>query len=199
MKNLDLEKVIILLSLLLMPVAGGWIYMMDTELKQASVAFKSSPATIQEIHGLHELIRLTKKELLKPGESIDDAGQYFQNRLIASQKKGSIVRADQITVKTNTTQVRRKGGRGKPIGEDIEANIQFGKGQRGGMPLPRSFINAFIFNSEMAMPIWKLRNLKMTNKDFKGLRGQMAPKTLEISDEWIINDLVFARRKPIGK
>ena len=197
MKNLDLEKVIILLSLLLMPVAGGWIYMMTQELEQSEVANRTRDATIQEIHGLHELITVTKKELLKPGESIDDFARYFEKRLMASQKQGSIVRADQITVnKKSKTKVRR---RRKEIGEDIEVKIEFGKGQRGGMALPRSFINAFIFNSEMAMPIWKLRNLKITNKDFKGLRGQMAPKTLEISDEWIVRDMVFARRKPLDK
>lgn len=37
----------------------------------------------------------------------------------------------------------------------------------------------------------------ITNKDFKGLRGG-APKSLEISDEWIVNELVFARREPAG-
>jgi hypothetical protein len=49
----------------------------------------------------------------------------------------------------------------------------------------------------MRMPIWKLRNITMKNSDFKAMKGRSAPKTLEISDEWIVTDLVFARRKPL--
>ena len=197
MKKLDLEKVIIILSLLLMPVAGGWIYVMDKELKESQVAFRTCKATIEEIHGLHQLIKLTKEELDKPGEDIDDAAHYFANRAMASQKTDqSIIKREEITVnkKGAESQVRRGKGVGPVIGLDIEYGVDFGK-----KSLPRSFINAFIFNSEMHMPIWKLRNLKITNKDFKGLRAQGAPKDLEISDEWFVNDLTFARRKPITK
>ena len=197
MKNLDLERVIILLSLLLMPVAGGWIYMMDKELREAETAFRSCKATIQEIHGLHLRIKLTKDELNKEGEDVDDAPTYFQNRALASQKAGqAILTADQITVNQKRSTPVRRNGRGKEIGKDIEVSVDF-KAGKGGMPLPRSFINAFIFNSEMRMPIWKLRNITMKNSDFKAMKGRSAPKTLEISDEWIVTDLVFARRKPL--
>jgi hypothetical protein len=199
MKNLDLEKVIIILSLLLMPVAGGWIYMMNKELEKSEVAFRTCKATIEEIHGLHQMIKLTKAELDKPGEDVDDAATYFQNRAMASQKTGqSILKREEITVNQKRATSVRRGGNGPEIGKDIEVKIDFGRSVRGGKPLPRSFINAFIFNSEMLMPIWKLRNLKLTNKDFKGLRGQNAPKDLEISDEWYVNELVFARRKPLA-
>jgi hypothetical protein len=197
MKNLDLEKVIILLSLLLMPVAGGWIYMMDKELREAETAFRSCKATIQEIHGLHLRIKLTKDELNKEGEDVDDAPTYFQNRALASQKEGqAILTADQITVNQKRSTPVRRNGRGKEIGRDIEVSVDF-KAKKGGLPLPRSFINAFIFNSEMRMPIWKLRSITMKNSDFKAMRGRSAPKTLEISDEWIVENLVFARRKPL--
>ena len=54
MKNLDLEKMIILLCLLGLPFTGGWIYTMKTELAEADQAFRTCKMTIQNIHAMHD-------------------------------------------------------------------------------------------------------------------------------------------------
>lgn len=199
MKNLDLEKLIIVLSLILIPVAGVWIYLTEKELDKADKAFKTCKKTIENIHGLQELIRLTKAELNKPGGDVDNPRSYFQNRAMASQTDESIVKADEFKITVGEGKnVRRTGGKGPIIGTDIEVKVEFGKGQRGGRkPLPRSFINAFIVNCESRSPIWKLRHLSISNKDFKGARsGSNSTPPLEMGDEWLVSGLVFARLKP---
>ena len=197
MKNLDLEKIIIILSLLLMPAVGAWIYMLDGDLVKVDRAMASRQPMIQEIHSLHRLIQKTKESLQDPEATSSNVRVYFQNRLVASQKGGeSFLSRDQITVNEGRSfDVLR--GRTK-IAKDIEVKVEFAKGVRGGLTLPRSFVNACIVNCESRTPIWKLRSLKIENKDFRGLRGNAVPP-LETADEWFVREMNFARRKPADK
>ncbi len=196
MKNLDLEKVIIILSLLLMPVAGFWIWSLTEELKVADSAMqpRAMRTTIKEIYRLQDLIDRTNRELNKPGESAEDFQTYFRNRAMQSQKGTPILRREEITVnQTRATPIRVAR---QVIGEDIEVKIALGKGLRGGKALPRDFINAFVVNSESGSPIWKLRNFKIVNQSFKGLRNR--PPPLETEDRWFVNEVVFARSRPVA-
>ena len=196
MKNLDLEKVIIILSLLLMPVAGFWIWSLTEELKVADSAMqpRAMRTTIKEIYRLQDLIDRTNRELNKPGESAEDFQTYFRNRAMQSQKGTPILRREEITVNQGRVTPIRVAR--QVIGEDIEVKVALGKGQRGGKALPRDFINAFVVNSESGSPIWKLRNFKIVNQSFKGLRNR--PPPLETEDRWFVNDVVFARSRPVA-
>jgi hypothetical protein len=198
MKNPDLEKIIILLCLLGMPITGGWIYKMRSELDEAQKAFKTLPTIIQRIHGLHDLIDKTNNEVKEAGD-LDKPDIYFENRAMISQagSQGRLQRED-IRISEASSRPVRRDGSGPVIGQDIEIKVELGiaKGRRG-MTLPRDFINAFIVNCEAKTPIWRLRNLRLTNKAFKGLGNTKAPADLELLDEWIVDELMFARRKPI--
>jgi len=196
MKKLDLEKAIILISLLLMPVAGGWVYFLDQDLKEADIALGNCKATILKIFQQQKYIDLTNSELNQRGEDVKNFDEFFEKRLIASMGGNNFIKTEEMTVNEGRKQDVRKGNTRKVIGKDIEVRVEFGKGKRGGMPLTRSFVNAFLVNCEARAPIWKLRSLKVTNKDFKGLRRNSATPPLETTDEWFVNTMIFARRKP---
>ena len=199
MKNLDLEKIIILLSLLLMPVAGGWIWFLKQDLKKADAALQNCGTTIKKIYALHKLIDNTKDELNTRGVGSHDFSTYFEDRLGASMGQNKYIKREEV--RFNPKRPTRVLENRKQIGEDIEVAIEFGGSVRGGMLVSRSFVNAFIFNSESRTPIWKLRHLKITSEDFKKLRrsGTRTPPTGDdgMSDNWYIDTLVFARRKPM--
>lgn len=202
MKNLDLEKIIILLCLLGLPITGGWIYNMKSELEEADRAFQNCDAMILKIHGLHELIDRTKKATKEVGD-LARPDTYFENRAILSQSGGKeggelFLKREHIRISYPPRRKVRRDGSGPVIGEDIPVKIEFldDKARRGRL-LSRSFINAFIVNCESPAPIWRLRNLKMTNKSFKGLRPTKAPPDLVLPDEWIVDEMLFARRSPL--
>ena len=197
MKNLDLEKMIILLCLLGLPITGGWIYQMNSELQEADKALKACKPLIAKIHGMHDLIERTKKEMKEAGD-LGRPDIFFERRAMASQKGDAQIKREDIKITTVGSRNVRRGGSGPVIGKDIEVKVEFGiaKGRRG-MPLSRSFINAFIVNCESLTPIWRLRNLSITNKAFKKLRKTQAPPDLELTDEWIVDELLFARRAPV--
>ena len=68
MKNLDLEKMIILLCLLGLPITGWWIYQMKGELHEAGIALKTCKTTIAKIHGMHALITKTEAAMENAGD-----------------------------------------------------------------------------------------------------------------------------------
>ena len=201
MDNRDLEKWVIIVSLLLLPVAGYWVMGLRDQLETAETALtaaKSKKGVISEVFDLQLMIDATKKELRKQGGEATREGTYFQNRLdnsLRGNKSLTLSRSD-ITVAAQKP-ITRKKTRSTPGYEDVSVKITFGKS--GKKMLPRSFINAFIVNSESQSPIWKLRSLHMVNKDFAGAGGRSAVPPLEMSDEWQMRRLVFARRKPLAK
>ena len=199
MKNLDLEKMIIRLCLLGLPMTGGWIYALKTGIEEADEAFATCDPIIQKIHGLHVLIDQTKRELT-PMVDLDTPDIYFENVAMVSQKNsGDDLHREDIRITEASRRKVRNDGSGPVIGEDIEIKVEFGIAKdRRRIPLSRSFINAFIVNCESRSPIWRLRNLKITNKAFKTLRTTRAPPDLELTEEWIVNELLFARRTPLA-
>lgn len=201
MKNLDLEKWVIILSLLLLPVVAWWVMSLHEQLVSADKALLDARApkgVISQVYDLQLMIDATKKELRKQGGEAIRAGTYFQNRLDSSLRgnKGLTLSRSDITVAAQPALTRKKT-KSTPGYQDVSVKITFGKS--GKKLLPRSFINAFVVNSESQSPIWKLRTLHMVNKDFTGRSGRSAVPPLEMSDEWQVRRLTFARRKPLAK
>jgi hypothetical protein len=201
MQNLDLEKVIIFLSLLLLPVTGFWVYSLRDGLREADEALSSAQkkdGMVQRIYAMQQLIDETKRELERQGGKATDATNYFRARMEGSYEKGSslsLIVADLTVAEQPATTIRAR--RGQPGFEDVTVNLQWGRG--GKMMLPRPFLNAYILNSESQSPIWKLRTLHLVNKEFAGSGGRTSAPKGEIADEWQVRKMSFARRKPLAK
>lgn len=197
MKSLDLEKVIILLSLLLLPAAGYWVYYLNGRIEKGQAALARETAqpegTIVEIHTLQQQITNTKRNLERA--SVGDPRVYFSQQITDAQKGVPTLSQEDFAIQVATDGSHFAKNTRKVIAQDEAATIRFGRGEDSRVN--RSTINAIIFNAESQSPIWKLRKLKIVNKEFGGGGGRTAsaPK-LEMPDVWEILDMKFVRRKP---
>jgi hypothetical protein len=199
MKSLDLEKVIILLSILLLPVAGYWVYHLNDRIEKGRAALARETAqpegTIVQIHTLQQQIVNTRRNLDRA--SVGDPGVYFQQQISDAQKGAPTLSQEDFSVHVSSDgAVRAKDRSRRIIAQDEAVAIRFVRGDDS--MVNRSTINAILFNAESQSPIWKLRKLKIVNKDFgTGGRTAGAPP-LEMPDMWQIMDMKFVRRKPMS-
>ena len=198
LKNLDLERAIILVSLLLMPVAGGWAYYLTKQIEEGKMA----TAQATKPNGFIESIATLQKQItqFKKGEKAGDTDErprvYFENAVREAQARGSgggIIGSTDFSIDVNNRKQQVAGNRNL---QDTELTMHFRKGGRTPYPIGRSFINAFIFNVEKGgSRVWKLRKFRMVNELYKELRGKKAMPPEEIPDNWFPEVLVFARRE----
>ncbi|MBK8976070.1 MAG: hypothetical protein IPM29_09095 [Planctomycetes bacterium] len=199
LKNLDLYKIVILLSILLLPASIGYVYWIEGQLTRAKTAMQMAERRGNgEIERIGRLCR--QLETIQRNASRSGYGEteklYFERIIVATaradaQGRVGITSSDfQIQNKQDTNVVRERA-------IDWEVPIAF---QDGGKPkpLPREFIHAMLINCEQeGAQVWKLRALEMRNvqgKDFVGRGKGAPPRTIE--DDWEIRRLVFARREP---
>jgi hypothetical protein len=197
LKNLDLERAIILVSLLLIPVAGGWAYYLNNQIKVGELAM--SAAT--KHNGFIEKIATLQKQItqFKQGETAGDTEKeprvYFDKAVRDAQAgsgAGHGIGSGDFTIDVSKRKTRVPGNTKL---EDTELTMKFLKQGRTPYSIGRSFINAFIFNVESGgSRVWKLRNFRMVNEQYKELRGKKEMPPEEIPDRWFPEVLLFARR-----
>ncbi len=198
LKNLDLERAIILVSLLLMPVAGGWAYYLNNQIDaglEARDAATKSKGFIERIATLQKQITQFKKGE-RAGDTDTEPRLYFEKAVRDAQAKDTvdIGRAD-FSIAVDR---RLKAVTGNRKLKDTELTMNFRKQGRTAYAVGRSFINAFIFNVEVGgSRVWKLRNFRMVNELYKELRGKKEMPPEEIPDRWFPEKLVFARRQVV--
>ncbi len=201
LKNLDLERAIILVSLLLMPVAGGWAYYLNNQIDaglEARDAATKSKGFIERIATLQKQITQFKKGE-RAGDTETEPRLYFEKAVRDAQAEGDagiIGRAD-FSIAVDR---RKKAVAGNRKLEDTQLTMHFRKQGRTAYAVGRSFINAFIFNVEAkGSRVWKLRNFRIVNELYKDLRGKKEMPPEEIPDRWFPETLVFARREVVKK
>ena len=59
------------------------------------------------------------------------------------------------------------------------------------------FIMAILYNAELESPTWKLRKFHMKNAGIQRRAGSRSgPPPVETEDKWVVQEMVFASRKP---
>ena len=190
--DMDLYKGIILFSALAIPAAGVFAYMTNERLvsaKKSMVDARKSRGDLEMIGEFQKRLEEIKKNSSR-GNSGDQYRLYFERQITASATQG---------LKRSDFQISNEKPRkvAKLRAEDVEVTIAFKKDGKDEFPLPRSFINTVLRRCEgNSNGVWKVRQLKMRNKEvFENTRGKKAPPRT-VADNWIINTLVFARRQP---
>ena len=191
MKDLDLYKIIIYLSILAIPVAGYWAYHETQQLKVAKAAVKRATKGSRSDPSLLEKIGLLQKEIetIKSAardNSSGDASIYFEKEISGATGLGQT----DFSVRQDI-----KPGSGTRSWTDITADIKF---ERAGKPLPlsREQIYALLFNCEAKSEgVWKLRSFEMINEEAARSRGK-SPPPKTVSDIWELKKMIFARREP---
>jgi hypothetical protein len=189
-KDMDLYKGIILLSIILIPAACGFVVWVDGQIEEANEALAAAVRTNGEL----EQIGQARKELETVRENTDrtdgsDSHRlYFERSIMSAAKSG--LKAEDFAI---SNEASRAAGRSS---QDQEVTITFRRDGKD-VPWPRDFISAALFNSEVrAKGVWRLRSLKIRNDEIRelGAGKKTPPKT--VADTWRIEKLVFARREP---
>jgi hypothetical protein len=188
-RELDLYKVIILVSLLLLPVAVGFVYWVDGQLATARAAIdaaeRPNSGELEKIGLLQRQLQTVAQNAAAVRTSGGSAAVFFQNQITTSSSG---------TVGSNDYEVSPEARSAVPQRRDAQdqvVTISFNK----ALALTRGFVHALIFNVESSgAQVWKLRQLNMRNAALAKLRNQAPPKT--VADDWEVVALKFARREP---
>jgi hypothetical protein len=191
-RDLDLYKVIILVSLLLLPGALGFVYWVEGQLETARTALAAAErprsGELEKIGVLQRQLETVAQNAAAVRTSGGSAAVFFQNQISTSSSG---------TISSNDYEVSpevRSGVPGRRDAQDQVVKLSFRKDLR----LPRALVHALAFNVESSgAQIWKLRRLQVRNAELAKLRAQAPPKT--VADDWELVALEFARREPAAQ
>lgn len=189
---MDLYKLIILASILLIPAAGGWAYWQSDRLE---VAKKSVRDASKRKGSLVSIGRLQREidEIRKNSRGNESTNHiiYFENRITKSAR-GDSIKATDIQIGDEQHKNQRK-----LRASDYEVSIKFERNNKP-MELSREFIHAVLFNCEAFSKAWRLRGIELSNAEAGKATGRKPPPKT-VADNWLVNRLVFARREPAKK
>jgi hypothetical protein len=190
----DLYKTIIIVSLLLLPVAGGGLYWLEQQITtgKRAIADAQRPRTGQlpTIARLVNEIETLVKNAGRTATEVDPT-VYFE-REIGTSAKQTLRRTDFRIDQINTVKHPETASIDRQIKVDF---LRDGK----KFALPRDLVQAILFNIEARSPAWRLRSLNLRNEDTGGtkqLRTSGEKPNGEIADNWFVDTMVFARREP---
>ena len=187
-QNLDLYKVIILASVVLLPIVGFWAYHLEGQLKMGRIAIANATKRGGHLEEVGKYQEAVEKQVRNKsnGQGGEAAAIYFNKWIVNSAPR---LKRTNFTFGTpQSKQVHQR----KAV--DTTLSIDFKDGNKK-LPLTRDELLAILFNAESQSPVWKLRSLAIRNVDIRGSGGGRDPKaTLE--DKWDVQQMIFASRKP---
>jgi hypothetical protein len=198
-QEMDLYKLIIILCALSLPLTGWWIYSLSNKIDAGKIAL--ARATRQgagresgDLEAIGTLMQQVEKiNRNKQSETGADAHRvHFQRQILETGSKG--LKTDDFII-GEIREVQLTSEKAK----DQEVSITFKKDGAGDKTaLTREFLNAMLYNCEF-QSIWKLRKLKISNKDSGPLYRSQKPPPPESGDDWFLEGLAFSKRVPLPK
>lgn len=193
-KGFDLYKSIIVVSLLLLPVAGGGVYWIEQQIVagKKAMADATRPRTGQ-LPNIARLVTEIESMAKNAGRSSSEgAPEVYFEREIGESAKQTLRRSDYRI--DPTPMVKHADS----ASVDRQYKIDFVRDGKK-FALPRDLIQAILFNCEARSPAWRLRSLQLRNEDTGGtkqLRSTGEQPPVEIGDNWFVDNMLFARREP---
>lgn len=190
----DLYKTIIVVSLLLLPVAGGGLYWLEQQITtgKRAIADAQRPRTGQ-LPVIARLVNEIESLVKNAGRAAAEVNPevYFE-REIGTSAKQTLRRTDFRIDQINTVKHVETASIDRQIKVDFTRD-----GKK--FALPRDLVQAILFNIEARSPAWRLRSLTLRNEETGGTKqmrtaGDQPPGT--IADNWFVDNMIFARREP---
>lgn len=203
LRSLDLYTAIILLSLLLLPAGGVWIWKLDGEITASKNAINEANrkgGLLEEIGSLQRKVEVVVQNERSTSDAIRVWRTYFEGQIMAAGGSG--------LKNTDFTPQDPKEEPGPTVGKqsttDYVCEIAW---QNKQLQLPMEFIYAVLFNCESGatklaadaaqqQSVWKLRDLVLTNATDDRLLTSGNTPPAELADKWAIRSMKFARREP---
>jgi hypothetical protein len=206
--KLDLYKVVIVASLLLLPAVGWWINTTRASIEAAERALTEATKTdglLEEIGKLQKQLRTVEENRASTSNQTGNSSTYFDAQIFRSAVAGQLEK-NQFNISPPREENVTTGQ--KQAAKDIVVKIDWMP--RGGKEFTfrRDFLFAVLFNCESSarsaesapLPsIWKLYSLKITNATVSKLVTQQMTPPAELEDDWIVSKMEFARREPRKK
>ena len=200
LRNLDLYRAIVLISLILLPIGGWMVSKVDKEIEACKVAITSATKVgglIEEIGKLQRKVEVVVQNKRSMSDSIRDPRTYFQGQLLQS---GPGLKANDFTLQEPKEELSALPSKQRIA--DYVVDIVW---PRKDMAVKMDFVHAAIFNCESGasgvseaaqQSVWRLRDLKLVNlTDPSAFSGAKTPPP-ELDDKWQIQEMKFARREP---
>lgn len=203
LRNLDLYKAIVLLSLVLLPVGGWLVKKQDDDIAACRKAIDDAAKAggwIEKIGRLQRNVEIVVANKRNMSDAIKNPGVYFQDQILAAGG-GSVRTVDFEPMTPKQENVTMKGT--KQAVTDHIVEIKWLRKD----PLPYDFVQAVIFNCESGaraasgeaqQSAWKLRELMIENMTSEQLLRANKTPPQQLDDKWNIGKLSFVRREPKG-
>ncbi len=196
-KRMDTLKWIITGSLVAGFALGVWHLVLRSRYARSLAAFEQAKRDVVRIHSELQQIRVflaAKRDAERTGEMLDP-GVFFATQLT---KRAGIDINDYQIKPIKEKGVKIKSGHATKNAVDKEVEIDFKVRRRNQIrPIPRENLFVALFNCEASSRRWKLRELKIRAKEDQKRPGRgVRAYPAELSDEWIVEKLVFVAREP---
>jgi hypothetical protein len=199
LRNMDLYKAIVLLSVVLLPVGGWMIKRQDDDIAACKKAIEEATkpgGLLEQIGGLQRKVEIVVQNKRSMSEAIKDPGVYFQDQIIAAGGSGiKLIDFQPMAPREESFTL------GKTRVADFIVDVNWMRKDPVGM----DFVYAVIFNCEsgaraagdpVQQSVWKLRELIVENATGERLLGQRKTPPAQLDDKWMIKKMSFARREP---
>ena len=202
LREMDLYKAIVLLSVVLLPLGAWLIKGLNEEIAacRRTIVDATKPSGIlEQIGSLQRKVEVVVQNRQSTTDAITAPGTYFEGQILAASAGGGI--------KVSDFQPREpKGERATlPSKQNVEDFVVDIDWVRRDMVVPLDFVFAVLFNCESGaraagdaaqQSVWKLRTLQIVNATNDALLNRHLTPPPELEDKWTIREMRFARREP---
>ena len=203
LRNMDLYKAIVLLSLLLLPLGGWWCSRTNDEIdlcKKSITDATRSGGLLEQIGSLQKKVEVVAQNKRTTSDAINIPRTYFQGQIIAAASGGGSLKTNDFGLTDPKEEPATLGG-GRQRAADFVVDVTW---NRDDFTVSLPFVYAVLFNCESGAhgagqgnpSIWKLRELHIVNSTDERLITNYKTPPPELSDNWVIKSMKFARREP---
>lgn len=203
LRNLDLYKVIVLLSFVVLPLGGWWCHRLDEQILASNRAIQEatrSGGLLEQIGGLQRKIEVVAQNSRLTTDATKMHRQYFEGQLIAAG--GGNLKTNDFGISDPKVEPAIMGSTRQKADDHI-VDVTW---QRKDFAVKLDFVYAVLFNCESGarsagdqagrQSIWKLRELQIQNATDERLVQAFKTPPPELADQWTIRSMKFARREP---
>lgn len=200
LRNLDLYKAIVLLSVVLLPAGYWYVTRLDQQILACNKAITEATRAgglMEQIGTYQRRIEVVAQNRRTASDTIKAPRTYFEGQILAT--RAGVKTTDFTPTDPKETPLTLPS---KQRVTDYVVDINWKKDRE----VTLDFITAVLWNCEsgaiegnndQAQPsVWKLRDLKITNVTDKNVTGANKTPPPQLDDRWVIDDMKFARREP---
>lgn len=202
LRSLDLYKVVILLSLVLLPLGGWYCMQLDEDIAASRKSIRDATrpgGLLEQIGTLQKKVEMVVQNILTTTDTINMPRRYFEGQIL--QAGGANLKTDDFGLSDPKEDTVTLPGSKQRV-SDFVVDVTW---PRNDFPVKLAFVYAVLFNCESGagaglagstQSIWKLRELQLTNSTDERLVTSYKTPPPELADKWTIRSMKFARVEP---